>query len=109
MDERARESSTELVATSAGTAATREPEVIRRDIARTREELGDTVEKLVRKIDVKARAKESVSQRRKRAATKLAETRDGVAHLTRGRRKRLASAVALLVVGGLIGLVLVRR
>lgn len=40
----------------------RDPEEIRRDIARTREELGETVAALAEKADVKARARERVQE-----------------------------------------------
>jgi uncharacterized protein YdbL (DUF1318 family) len=41
---------------------TRTPEQIRADIARTREEVGDTVEALAAKTDVKAQARERVEE-----------------------------------------------
>jgi hypothetical protein len=44
------------------TGAARSPEEIRRDIEETRGELGDTVEALAAKADVKAQAKERVSE-----------------------------------------------
>lgn len=44
------------------TSETRSPEEIRRDIEETRGELGDTVEALAAKADVKAQAKEKVHE-----------------------------------------------
>ncbi|HEX6073898.1 MAG TPA: DUF3618 domain-containing protein [Micromonosporaceae bacterium] len=47
--------------------ATTDPVLIREDIARTRRELGLTVEALVARADVKARAREKAGEARKRA------------------------------------------
>ena len=56
---------------------------LRHDITRTREELGETIEALAAKADVKARAKESVADAKVRARAKVQDTRvrvmDGVA------------------------------
>jgi ElaB/YqjD/DUF883 family membrane-anchored ribosome-binding protein len=43
-------------------AATREPEEIQRAIAQTREQLGETVEALARKTDVKAQARHKLEE-----------------------------------------------
>jgi predicted RecB family endonuclease len=40
----------------------RDPELIRKDIAETREELGEAVEALAAKVDVKARAREKFGE-----------------------------------------------
>jgi hypothetical protein len=48
-------------------AATGDPEAIRADIAQTRAELGDSVEALAAKADVKARAKRGLTQVKARA------------------------------------------
>jgi hypothetical protein len=45
-----------------GTEGTRSPEEIRADIAETREEVGDTVEALAAKSDVKAQARARVEE-----------------------------------------------
>ncbi len=45
----------------------RDPAVIREEIAETREELGEAVEALVGKADVKARAREKLGQASTRA------------------------------------------
>lgn len=56
---------------------------LRHDITRTREELGETIEALAAKADVKARAQESVAEAKVRARAKVEDTRarvlDGVA------------------------------
>jgi ElaB/YqjD/DUF883 family membrane-anchored ribosome-binding protein len=57
---------------SAQVTANQDPEQIQREIEETRERLGDTVEALAQKADVKAQAKE-----------KIAETRATVSHKTR--------------------------
>jgi len=48
----------------------REPEDIRRDIAEAREELGDTVEALAARTDVKAHAQEKVEEIKQEARAK---------------------------------------
>src|SRR3954467_9973203 len=50
---------------------TRSPEEIRRDIEATREELGDTVEALAAKADVKAQAKDRVDSVKEQAREKV--------------------------------------
>ena len=47
---------------SAAVTDASDPELIQREIEQTREELGDTVEALARKADVKAQAKQKVEQ-----------------------------------------------
>jgi hypothetical protein len=51
---------------------------LRHDITRTREELGETIEALAAKADVKARAQESVDELKQRALAKVQDTRAGV-------------------------------
>ena len=48
----------------------RDPDIIRQEIAETRHELGDAVEELAAKTDVKARAREKLGEL-KRAAAEL--------------------------------------
>ncbi len=58
---------------STGRAAvtdSQDPEQIQRDIERTREELGDTVEALAEKADVKAQAKQKIDQTKASVAEK---------------------------------------
>ena len=70
-----------------------DPEQLRQDIERTREQLGDTVEALVAKTDVKAQAreragqlsqtlKEKTAQAREQAATRVAQARGQLAGKT---------------------------
>lgn len=70
-----------------------DPELIRADIERTRQELGVTVEALLARADVKARARERVDDARRRAADLAGP----------------ASRAALVVAIGIGVLMLVRR
>ena len=51
-------------------AETRSPEEIRADIDQTREELGDTVEALAAKTDVKGRAKDKAQETKEKVTAK---------------------------------------
>jgi hypothetical protein len=51
-----------------------DPEALREDIRRTREELGETVQALAAKADVKARLKESAAQTRERVRQRAGHT-----------------------------------
>jgi Protein of unknown function (DUF3618) len=53
-----------------GLAAASEPEQIEREIEQTRTELGDTVEALARKTDVKAQARAKLEQTKETVAEK---------------------------------------
>jgi ElaB/YqjD/DUF883 family membrane-anchored ribosome-binding protein len=55
------------------TSETKSPEEIRADIEQTREELGDTVEALAEKTDVKAQAKSRIAAAKDAAQTKREE------------------------------------
>lgn len=52
---------------------------LRADIARTRADLGDTVEELAGRVDVKARAKEAVDEAKHRSSLAVAQVRDRAA------------------------------
>jgi ElaB/YqjD/DUF883 family membrane-anchored ribosome-binding protein len=54
---------------------TRDPEEIRREIEATRQDLGDTVEALAAKADVKARARERIAQTKESVAQKAGDLR----------------------------------
>lgn len=56
-----------------GASESRSPEEIERDIERTREQLGDTVEALAAKTDVKAQAKAKVDEVKGRVQEKADE------------------------------------
>ena len=65
-----------------------DPEVLRRDIERTREELGETVEALSHKADVKAQVAEKVDERK----ADLRERGDALKAKVSGARERASSA-----------------
>jgi ElaB/YqjD/DUF883 family membrane-anchored ribosome-binding protein len=81
--------------------AKRDPEELRRDIEQTRAELGDTVEALSRKADVKAQLSQKIDERkaalRGRGETlksRATEVRGRVSGATPEDAKRTASRVA---------------
>ncbi len=69
---------------------TKSPEQIRAEIEQTREELGDTVEALAGKTDLKAQAKHRIAAVKDTAQTKRDEYADKAKHAT----PETASAVA---------------
>ena len=88
-----------------------EPEALRREIEQTRAELGETVEALAAKADVKARAQDAVDDARDRARGVV----DNVAYQVGKQREKVATlsppvrvAIAALAVG-LVALLLVRK
>jgi ElaB/YqjD/DUF883 family membrane-anchored ribosome-binding protein len=97
----------------------RSPEEIRADIEQTREDLGDTVEALASKTDVKGQAKaklESVKEKVSGAKDGAAErtpdsARDGFAQAkeTATSNPVPAAAIAAFVGGLLVGIVVARR
>jgi ElaB/YqjD/DUF883 family membrane-anchored ribosome-binding protein len=101
---------------------TPEPEAIRREIEETREGLGETVEDLARKADVKGQVKrkaaetqESVKTNAARAQEKAGEAipdqaRQTAAQAAESVRERPARAIAVAaLVGGLLLWALARR
>lgn len=83
-----------------GGATFDDPEELRHEIERTREELGDTVEALAQKIDVKARVQDRVADIRQRAQASAAQG-------TRAVQDRGVPVAALAGVVLLLGLVIV--
>jgi Protein of unknown function (DUF3618) len=82
-----------------------DPQALQEEIERTREHLGQTVEALVAKVDVKARAQDEASrligrlkaravQARQQAATRTYQARHQVADKTAGPREQVAGAAA---------------
>src|SRR3954466_13569991 len=61
-----------------------DPRAIRTEIEETRERMGDTVDALAYKADVKTRAKESVSDKVDSLKSKVTGAKDSVADATRG-------------------------
>lgn len=69
-----------------------DPEVIRRDIEQTRERMGDTVDALGYKTDVKSRAKESVTGKVDSVKEKIVGAKDSVTETVGGAKDSAASA-----------------
>ncbi len=91
---------------------------IQSDIAETRKELGETVEALSAKMDVKQRTKDKAAETKERVADKAAETKDRVvdkAHAVQhatiddGRAKVTVPVAAAVVVGAVALIWLLRR
>ncbi|GAA4455656.1 DUF3618 domain-containing protein [Phytohabitans houttuyneae] len=80
-----------------------EPEELRADIERTREDLGDTVSALAGKADVKARTKEAVADAKDRVGERAGEVTDTV------RRRPVPVAAAAGGALAAVGAVLVVR
>ena len=78
-----------------------DPDQLRGEIAEAREELGETVEALAAKVDVKGRAKDKVYEQKARARAKLNEVTQQV--------KEKPAPVAAVLGGALLLLVLLRR
>lgn len=60
----------------AGSTPPSDPDELRREIAETREQLGDTVQALAAKVDVKAQAKRKVDDSKEQLRQKAAETKE---------------------------------
>lgn len=75
----------------------RSPEQIRAEIDKTRAELGDTVEALAEKTDVKARAKAKAAEVRARVKTAAPESPREAEALVRRNPKPFAIGVAVLL------------
>ena len=74
--------------------ATREPEDIRSDIEDTREQLGETVEALAEKADVKGQAKAKVDETKQRFTRKAGDAKDKIAGASPDQAKTAASSAA---------------
>jgi ElaB/YqjD/DUF883 family membrane-anchored ribosome-binding protein len=75
-----------------GAAASGDPEALRRDVEHTREELGETVEALSAKADVKGQVQEKVEQRKQAVKEKTGEVRTKVAGAVSGAGGRVSGA-----------------
>lgn len=86
------------------------PDELRRQIERTRHELGDTVEELAGKMDVKGRAKARADDLRDRAGAMTVQMRSSAAHAGEaGMRHRKPVIIAGAVVAAVVGAVMVQR
>jgi hypothetical protein len=70
----------ESSAGGAGVSASEDPEQLREEIEATRQELGDTVEALAHKTDVKAQVSEQVDQTKAQVQERIEHTRETVSH-----------------------------
>ena len=81
-------------------------EDIQADIAQTRNELGQTVEALSDKLDVKERAKQKAAETKERVVEKA----DTLRHTATDNPKRTVPVVAVALIGALaVGIVVWRR
>jgi methyl-accepting chemotaxis protein len=115
--------SQDITAVAATAARPDDPGELRREIERTREQLGDTVEALVAKTDVKARAQAKASRLAGRLRSRAAEQKDQAGRVaerisavtpdpvqraamaaaaTRQRRLTLAAAIGAVSVAWLV-------
>lgn len=78
---------------------------IEADLDRTRAELGQTVEALSDKLDVKARASEKVTQTKEQVVDKA----ESLKHTATDNPRRTVPIAALAVLGLLVGIALWRR
>ncbi|MFD7461219.1 MULTISPECIES: DUF3618 domain-containing protein [unclassified Streptomyces] len=69
------------------------PEELREQVARTRSELGDTVEAIAAKSDVKSRAQEKAAEVREQAAAKAGELRAKAAEVAHQVQDKLPEPV----------------
>jgi ElaB/YqjD/DUF883 family membrane-anchored ribosome-binding protein len=72
----------------------REPEEIRRNIEATRAELGDTVEALAEKTDVKQQAKDRIDDRRAQLKSKAGAVREKISSASPEQAQRGAGQLA---------------
>lgn len=80
------------------------PEQIEREIERTRSELGDTVEALARKTDVKAQAKQKLEETKATVSEKLGKAKDAspdsaVAAASQATQKTRENPIPLALAG----------
>ena len=92
-----------------------EPDELRRDIEQTRTELGQTVEALAAKADVKARAQEAAHEAADEVRDRMHTAVDSVAYQVGKQRERFAKldprvrAGLFALVVGLVTLLIIRR
>ena len=101
--------------TTGATTAAKDLDEIRTDIERTRGDLGDTVEALSAKTDVKARASEAVDEAKARASEAASEAKARTADKARqvadtARRRPVPFAAVLAAIGTAVATgMLIRR
>jgi ElaB/YqjD/DUF883 family membrane-anchored ribosome-binding protein len=82
-----------------------EPEAIRADIERTRAEMGDTVEALGYKADVKSRAKDKVTETKDRLTGKVSDTAPDKQQVRRAAGIAQENPLGLAIGGAAVGFV----
>lgn len=89
---------------------------IQADIEQTRHELGETVEALQAKLDVKTRAKEKVDETKEHAKDRAFETKERVVekadtlrHTATDNPKKMVPVAAVLAIAAVVGIILWRR
>lgn len=86
------------------------PDELRRQIEQTRHQLGDTVEELAGKMDVKGRARARAEELRDRAGAMKVQMRSSAAHAGEaGKRHRKPMIIAGAAVAAVVGGVMVWR
>lgn len=93
-------------ATSDSAAAPGDPQALEQEIERTREQLGETVEQLVAKTDVKARAQAKVTELTGRVKAKAGQVQQQAATRTSGVAGQRGVVLAASAASGLIGVYL---
>ena len=78
----------------AGAAVPADPQELKREIERTREELGDTVEQLVAKADVKSRAQARASEFAGLLKARVGQAQQQASHRADSMRGQLAGTAA---------------
>lgn len=89
---------------------------IQADIEQTRNELGETVEALQAKLDVKERAREKVDETKERAKDRATETKERVVekadtlrHAATDHPKQTVPVAAIIAVLAVVGIIIWRR
>jgi hypothetical protein len=88
-------------------AAVSDPQVLEQEIERAREQLGQTVEQLVAKTDVKSRAQAKANELSGLVKTKLGQAQQKAASSASGAKQRrlplaAAASASLVIVGYLV-------
>jgi chromosome segregation ATPase len=84
-----------------------DPEALKDEIRRTRDDLGDTVEALAQKADVKAQAKQRIDEGKEHLRDYRQQAQAQAAQATEQAKQRPGAVIA--GVGGLIALLLLLR
>jgi Protein of unknown function (DUF3618) len=86
-----------------GDAIPSDPQALAEDIERTREQLGDTVETLAAKLDVKAQARGKTAEMRNRVAAVSGQAAERVTATTGSVKQQMASKTGRLTKAATVG------